>query len=111
MQIRTRTAKTRRGRNLISSKDVPLGAVQDKTEKMVTVGSDVEALYPSLDDMEVANIVYKAIMDSEIEFDSVDYLEGARYIAINWTAAQCKSSELRRVLPVRRHVNGTLGET
>ena len=39
--------------------------VQDELE-LIVVGADVEALYPSLTDVEVANLCYQAIMKSRI---------------------------------------------
>ena len=68
--------------------------------------ADVEALYPSLSDIEVAEIVYQAIMETDIGFEGVDYMEGVKYIVMNSTAQECRTSPLRRILPRRRHVNG-----
>ena len=73
---------------------------------MCIVGADVEALYPSLEAIEVANIVYTAIMETEVKFEGVDYLEGCRYIALTSTEQECRLGPLRRVLPRRRHKNG-----
>ena len=49
--------------------------IQDYSQKIQIVGSDVEALYPSLEAVEVAHIVYKAIMETEVKFAGVDYQE------------------------------------
>ena len=40
--------------------------IQDYSKKIQIVGSDVEALYPSLEAVEVAHIVYKAIMETSL---------------------------------------------
>ena len=53
---------------------------------MEVVGADVEALYPSLSDVQVAEIVYKAVTETEVGFEGVNYLEGANYITLNSTA-------------------------
>ena len=74
---------------------------------MVIIGSDVEALYPSLQDVQVAEIIYKAVMESKVMFDGVDYQEGARYIALNSTEQECRTGPLGRILPRRRFVNGS----
>ena len=37
----------------------------------------------------------------------MDYLEAARYAALNWSEAECRKSGLRRVLPRRRYAHGT----
>ena len=73
---------------------------------MVIIGSDVEALYPSLEGQRVAMIVYEAILRSKVKWQKIDYMEATRYIALNWTAEQCRSSKLRRVLPTRRGKTG-----
>ena len=81
--------------------------VQDFTIPMVLIGSDVSALYPNLDAEQVAEIVYKAVRDSKIKWENIDYLEATRYIALNWDNIRCRTSTLRRVLPRRRHTGGS----
>ena len=80
--------------------------LQDHTVPMVVVGSDVVQLYPNLDIEQVVEVVQQAVIDSRVEFEEIDYLEGCRYVALNWTEAMCRSSELRRVLPTRRGTRG-----
>ena len=36
------------------------------------IGSDVEALYPSLEAVEVAEIVYNAVMETKLKFENID---------------------------------------
>ena len=81
--------------------------MQDKSTNQVVVGSDVEALYPSLQDTKVAEIVFNAIMETKVGFEGVNYQEGARYIVLNCTEQECRLGPLGRVLPRRRFVNGT----
>ena len=45
--------------------------VQDNLE-LVVVGTDVESLYPSLTDVEVANLCYHAVMKSSINFTNIN---------------------------------------
>ena len=71
---------------------------------MVIVGSDVESLYPSLDALMVADIVFK---ESEVKFEGICYQEAVRYIALNSSEQECKMSALRGVLPKRRKLGGT----
>ena len=56
--------------------------VQDKSQRMVVVGADVEALYPSLEAIEVANIVFRAVQESDVEFEGIDYMEICKYITL-----------------------------
>ena len=55
----------------------------------------------------MADIVFKAIMETSIQFSNLNYKEGVRYLALNWTAQECRLNPLRRVLPRRRCKNGT----
>ena len=74
---------------------------------MVSIGSDVANLYPSLDAEKVAKLVYDAIMKSDIKWTNIYYIEATRYLAMNWTEDKCMRSKLRRVLPTRRSRKGT----
>ena len=76
--------------------------MQDKSSRLEIIGADVEALYPPLEAVQVANIVYQAVMDSNIKFKGVNYQEGARYIALTSTEQECPLGPLRRVLPCTR---------
>ena len=102
-----RIAQTRRGQRLLKAGEVENKMVQDKAVNQVVVGSDVEALYPSLQDTKVAEIIFKAIMETKVQFEGVNYQEGARYIVLNCTEQECRLGPLGRVLPVRRYVKGT----
>ena len=101
-----RKALTRRGEKYLQAGDVDNKLVQDKSKNQVLVGSDVEALYPSLQDTKVAEIIFNAIMETKVGFDGVNYQEGARYIVLNCSEHECRSGPLGRVLPSRRFVNG-----
>ena len=81
--------------------------LHDQETPMVIIGTDVTSLYPSLDIGKVVGEVQKAVMNSEVKWSNIDYLEAARYVALNWTEAQCRASGLRRVLPRRRGATGT----
>ena len=94
-------------RGELRSKDVENKYVQDSESKLIIVGSDVEALYPSLEAIEVAEIVYQAVLESKVKFDSIDWLEACKYIALTSTAQECKLGPLRRILPRRRHTPGS----
>ena len=45
-------------------------------------------------------------MKSSITWLNVDYMEACRYIALNWSADECRRSRLRRILPTRRGRTG-----
>ena len=81
--------------------------IQDFEKEMVIIGCDVESLYPSLDTKDCGRLVEEEIMRTDIEFENLDYLEGARLIALNKSAEYCRRHELHRVLPVRRKRTGS----
>ena len=58
--------------------------VQDQSSPRVVIGTDVVNLYPSLDIAKVVGTVRRAVLNSKITWEEVDYLEAARYIALNW---------------------------
>ena len=106
-KLRTRIARTRRGAGLLRSSQVHEEDLQDRTKPMMVVGADVESLYPSLSAVHVADIVFKAIMESDIKFENINYKEGARYLALNWSRQECRMSKLWRVLPRRASKQGS----
>ena len=55
----------------------------------------------------MAKIVYQAVLESKVKFESVDWLEACKYIALTSTAQECKMGPLRSILPRRRHVPGS----
>jgi hypothetical protein len=71
-----RIAQTRRGEQYLKAGKLDTKLVQDKAVNQVVVGSDVKALYPSLEDTKVAEIIFQAIMETKIEFEGVNYHEG-----------------------------------
>ena len=91
----------------IGSNEVNPEDLQDFQVPMVVMGSDVVALYPSMDTKGVGDVVREAVRKSDIDWRGVDYMEAVRYIALNWTEEQCRGSKLRKVLPWRRKNNGT----
>ena len=80
--------------------------IQDYEKKMTIIGCDVESLYPNLEVGECGEIIVEEILRSDITWEDLDYMEGARLIVLNRSAAHCRSSPLHRVLPVRRKKSG-----
>ena len=90
---------------LVHAKDVANDCVQDHLQ-LVVVGADVEALYPNLTDIEVANLCYEAIMKSKISFNNINYRKARLYISINMNKTDQRTSPLWRVLPRRTSRGG-----
>ena len=80
--------------------------LQEQDKPMALVATDVANLFPSLDVNKVVEEVRQAILESDIQWREIDYLEAARYVALNWTEEQCRSSCLWRILPRRRYKGG-----
>ena len=55
----------------------------DTFKDIIILIQDIRALYHSLDIDETIEIVFEAMMESEVKFDYVDIKEVAKYIAIN----------------------------
>ena len=91
----------------VSSKDVSQEWVQDKSKVMVVIGSDAVSLYPSMTKQESANEVADAVMESSLKWEGVNWKEATRYLALGRDEAWCRSSDLYRVLPWRKHKQGS----
>ena len=106
-EVKRREASRRMDNGLLRSDRVENKYVQDKGQRMKIIGSDVESLYPSLEAIEVAEIVYNAMLETEVSFDNINWMEGSKYITLTSTEQECRMGPLKRVLPKRRYVNGT----
>ena len=91
----------------LTSKEVLPEDLQDYQSPMVVMGFDVVSLYPNLDTSKVGSRVKQAVLESNISWEGINYMEACRYIALNWTEEQCRSSKLRKILPWRRKNNGS----
>ena len=80
---------------------------QDQTIPMVVIGSDVVSLYPNLKIQQLMGEVRKAVQESVVTWEEIDYLEAARYVALNWSEEKCRNSPLGRILPRRRKKGGS----
>ena len=98
-------SKSHMGEKIIEAKDISnRNLVQDDRDLVVT-GADVEGLYPSLSDIEVAIIVYEAVMNSGIRFENINYHMAGKYVAMHMTEEEQIRSPLARILP-RREARG-----
>ena len=93
------------GEDVIHAKDVDNTLIQDILQ-VVVIGADVEALFPNLADIEVANICFEAVLKSKIVFKNINYRKALLYIAINMNKTDQRTSLLWRVLPRRTSRGG-----
>ena len=73
----------------VRSSEVLPEDLQEVRERMILVGADVVSLYPSMNVREVAKMMKEAILTSPMKWESVDLLECARYVALNWDEVTC----------------------
>jgi hypothetical protein len=99
-------SKSHMGKRVIQAKDVTNTDVVQDDQDLVVTGADVEGLYPSLSDIEVAIIVY--IMNSGIKFENFDFRVAGKYVACHITEVEQRLSPLSRILP-RRVTKGNGG--
>ena len=92
---------------MVCSTEVLPEDLQNYSVPMVIVGSDVISLYPNLKVEKIVERVEQEVLKTDLKFENVDYLEAARYLVLNWTEKEVKTSGLRRVLPWRRKRGGS----
>ena len=76
---------------------VPLQMLREK--RWSIVGTDVEALFPSLTDIESGRVVRNAAMSSEITFNNIDYKRALVYLRIVGGSECLEGSKIRRLTP------------
>ena len=81
---------------------VPL---QNFDEKPVFIGADVEALYPNMDKMTAGEMMYRAVMESDIKFQGIDYEMLAIYLFLVMGTRLMHRVNLDMCIPYRRADN------
>ena len=66
----------------VSSKQVAGEWIQDKSRKMVIIGSDAVSLFPSLTKQESADEVASAVLESDLKWEGVNWKEAVRFLAL-----------------------------
>ena len=91
----------------VCSKDVDQEWVQDMSRPMVVIGSDAVSLFPSMAKLESADEVAEAVLESSMKWDNINWKEATRFLVLGRDEAWCRSSGLYRVLPWRKHKQGS----
>ena len=84
------------------ARKVPL---QDKNSKPVLLGADVVALYPSIDAVGGAQLVYEAIMESNVKFEGIDFEWLSVYLYLTMGENLLREYGLENVVPERINLN------
>ena len=68
---------------VLDSTEVLSEDLQDFSTPMVAIGSDVVSISPNLDVDLVVNMIGEEVKRSGVKWTNVDWLEAARYLALN----------------------------
>ena len=91
----------------LREKETEIPPLQKSRENYVICGTDVEALFPSLEDIESARMAKHAVMESNIEFNNVDYKKALRYLRIVGGREYIEQIGLKRIAPRWRGKRGS----
>ena len=72
----------------------------------VIIGSDVVALYPSLDTETTAECVREETIKSDINTEGVNWKEATRYIAVNVNKFEARRMGVSNLVPGRKFTKG-----
>ena len=72
---------------------------KDKDQSYTIVGNDVEALFPSLLDIESARIARQAVLMSDIKFDNIDYDLALKYLIVAGGKCHVEEIGLKKIAP------------
>ena len=75
--------------------------LQNMNAKPLLLGADVEALYPNLDKEVTGQIMYKAVMESDISFNGIDYERLSVYLFLTLGAGLMNKCGLGDCIPMR----------
>ena len=70
-----------------------------REESWSIVGADVEALFPSLPDIESGRLVREAVKSSKMKFNGVDYERALVYLRVVGGKDYLLESKLRHIIP------------
>ena len=72
--------------------------IEEEGEDPMVLSLDVNQLYPNLDIVASAKEVSQEIIEQKIEFQNIDYVAGARYIAANCTRLEIAKAGLAKII-------------
>ena len=75
---------------------------EKQNEKLVLIGADVIQLFPSLEASHSSKLVNRALQETKVQFDGINYIEVATYLAMELTEWQARTSRIHHLLPKRR---------
>ena len=90
-----------------------MGDLQE--DEYTVVGSDSEALYPSLSPERTGECVRLVAVESDVRWEGVDYLECLRYIRMNCDPWETKKMGIDHLMPRKKYTKegtrGSVGRT
>ena len=95
-------------RESVVAPDLTIGAIvpniQDEEEKPVFIGGDVVALYPSMDPIGTAEMIFQAVRESDVTFDNIDYKWLMIYLYVILGEEGLKEYNLDKFIPKRKAI-------
>ena len=67
---------------------------------------DVTSLYPSIDQQDLADIVRKTFLESDMKVDNVDYKAASLYLALTVSKEELEKDGLQQWVPRRTTIKG-----
>ena len=94
--------KTLSVRKCVKKKTNATPPLQDFNTKPVLLGADVAALYPNLDKIVTGEIMYQAVIHSDVRFEGFDYERLAVFLFLNIGETLLIKCGLEDCIPRRR---------
>ena len=76
-----------------------------QTDEVVICAGDVISLFPRISHSLAGKCLYQAILETEINFEGLNYEEICLYIALNHTASSVPVN-IRKLVPIRKYAKG-----
>ena len=80
---------------------------EKQTEEVVVCGADVISLFPNIQTKLAAELCHEAILETEIDFVGIDYVEIAIYIALSYSSDFKVPIKVRHLVPRRAKRGGS----
>ena len=75
-------------------------------QEIVVVGSDIVSLFPSITAEQGGKLCREAMLETEIKFEGVNFIEIAIYIALNYSSHYKIPADVRDLIPQRKKARG-----
>ena len=81
--------------------------IQDFNKKPVFMGADVNALYPSMNQVATSELAFQAVLNSDIEYTGIDYQSLLVYLKLVLGDGELRKLGLGHVIPYKKEPDGS----